>query len=89
MFDAECLEVFKILKKKLMSVLILIHYDPTKETRLETDMSDGVVAGVLLQRHTDKLWHPVAYFSKTIAPAECYYPIHNKEMLAIIQALAE
>jgi len=29
----------------------------------------------------------VAYFSKTIALAECNYAIYNKELLAIIQAL--
>jgi hypothetical protein len=27
----------------------------------------------------------VAYFSKTMAPAECNYEIHDKEMLAIIR----
>jgi hypothetical protein len=47
-FDAECLEAFKILKEKLMSALILIYYDPIKKTWLETDASDSVVAGVLL-----------------------------------------
>jgi RNase H-like domain found in reverse transcriptase len=34
-------------------------------------------------------WHPVAFFSKTMAPAECNYGIHDKEMLAIIRALQE
>jgi hypothetical protein len=29
----------------------------------------------------------VAYYLKTIIPAKINYPIHNKEMLAIIQAL--
>jgi hypothetical protein len=29
----------------------------------------------------------VAYFSKTMAPAECNYEIYDKEMLAIIQSL--
>ena len=27
------------------------------------------------------------YFSKTIGPAETNYPIHNKELLAIIKAM--
>ena len=51
---------------------------------LETDASDGVVAGILSQLHPDGEWHPTAYFSKTMAPAECNYEIHDKEMLAII-----
>jgi RNase H-like domain found in reverse transcriptase len=31
----------------------------------------------------------VAFFSRTMAPAECNYGIHDKEMLAIIRALQE
>jgi hypothetical protein len=31
----------------------------------------------------------VGYFSKTIAPAEMNYLIHNKEMLAIVWALGQ
>ncbi|KJZ69930.1 hypothetical protein HIM_10686 [Hirsutella minnesotensis 3608] len=30
---------------------------------------------------------PVAFFSKKNAPAECNYPIHDKELLAIIRCL--
>jgi hypothetical protein len=56
---------------------------------LETDASDGVVAGVLSQLHPDGEWHPVAFFSKTMAPAECNYAIHDKEMLDIIRSLSQ
>ena len=34
-------------------------------------------------------WHPVAYFSKKLNPAESNYPIHDKEMLAIIRCIHE
>ena len=30
---------------------------------------------------------PVAFFSKKCLPAECNYPIHDKELLAIIRCL--
>jgi ABC-type phosphate/phosphonate transport system ATPase subunit len=33
--------------------------------------------------------HLVAYFSKTMALAECNYEIHDKEMLAIICSLSQ
>jgi hypothetical protein len=89
LFDAECMKAFKTLKEKLLSAPILVHYRPDRETRIETDASDGVLAGVLLQKCSDGQWHPVAFFSKTMAPAECHYPIHDKEMLAIIRALNE
>ena len=53
---------------------------------LETDASDGVVAGVLYQKQMDGEWHPVAYYSKTMIDAEINYPIHDKEMLAIVSS---
>ena len=56
---------------------------------IETDTSDSVIAGVLSQLHPDKEWYPIAYFSKTIVPAEYNYEIHDKEMLAIVRSLAE
>ena len=63
---------------------ILRHCNPSYESILETDASDGVVAGIFSQLHPDGEWYPVAYFSKTMAPAECNYKIYDKEMLIII-----
>jgi hypothetical protein len=51
---------------------------------LETDALDGVIAGIYSQKQPDREWHPVAYYLKTIVDAELNYPIHDKEMLAII-----
>ena len=56
---------------------------------IETDASDGVIAGVFSQQHQDGQWYPMAYFSKTMAAAEYNYSIHDKEMLAIVRSLAE
>jgi len=53
---------------------------------VETDASDGVIGGVLSQRHQDGDWHPIAFFSKTMVAAELNYPIYDKEMLAIISS---
>ena len=63
---------------------ILYYYNPLYESILETDASDGIVAGIFSQLHPDREWYPVAYFSKTMAPAECNYKIYNKEILTII-----
>lgn len=65
------------------------HYHPDLVTKLETDASDGVVAGVLSQQGNDAQWHPVSYFSKSMPDTEKNYKIHNKEMLAIICSLQE
>jgi len=39
-------------------------------------------------RNDDK-WHPVAYISKSLSPAERNYDIYDKEMLAVICALEQ
>ena len=89
-FDEACQKAFRELKNRLLSAPVLIHYRPNRATKLETDSSDGVVGAVLSQLYEeDNQWHPVAFFSKTMAPAECNYGIHDKEMLAIIRALQE
>jgi hypothetical protein len=53
---------------------------------LETDALDSVIAGVYSQKQTDREWHPIAYYLKTIVDAKLNYLIHNKEMLAIISS---
>ena len=68
---------------------ILIHFDPSKECHVETDLSDYVSAGVLSQEDDNGILHPVAYFSRRMVPAECNYEIYNKELLAIIQCFKE
>jgi hypothetical protein len=85
-FDKACWDAFEELKSRLTSSELLRHYDPEKQSMIETDASDGVIAGVLSQQHGEE-WYPVAYFSKTMLPAECNYKIYNKEMLAIICSL--
>jgi hypothetical protein len=67
-----------------VSALLLSHFDSTLPTMLETDISDRVIAGVLFQKQSDREWHLVVYYSKTMIEAELNYPIHNKEILAII-----
>ena len=53
---------------------------------LETNALDSVVIGIYSQKQTDREEHPIAYYLKTIVDAELNYPIHDKEMLAIISS---
>ena len=73
----------------MLSNVLLAHYSPYRDTRVETDASDSVVAGVISQLQDDNMWRPVAFFSKTITVAEMNYSIHDKELLAVIRALKE
>lgn len=67
----------------------LAHFDPDKETWLETDASDFVAAAVLSQYDADGVLRPVAFLSHKMTPAECNYEIYDKELLAIVQAFDE
>jgi transposase InsO family protein len=84
----ECEKAFQALKTALTSAPVLTHYRADLPTRVETDASDGVVAGVLSQQIGQE-WHPVSFFSKTMAPPELNYEIHDKELLAVIRSLEE
>ena len=83
-FNNNYIKAFKELKDQLTSSLILRYYNLDLKLILETDASDGVVAGVLLQLHLDGEWYPMAFFLKIIALAKYNYEVYNKEILAII-----
>ena len=52
-----------------------------------TDASDFATGAILEQPDALNRWHPVAYHSKSLQPAEQNYEIHDKELLAIVRAL--
>ena len=51
---------------------------------LETNALNSVIASVYSQKQIDREWHSITYYLKTIVDAKLNYPIHDKEMLAII-----
>ena len=68
---------------------ILTHWDPDSQTILEADCSGYSLGVYLSQVDKEGQLQPVVYFSKKLSPAESNYPIHDKEMLAIIRAIEE
>jgi len=66
-----------------ISAPVLRHYSPLLPIRLETDASSTACAGILSLKWEDG-WHPLAYCSKKFSGAEIHYPIHDKELLAIV-----
>jgi transposase InsO family protein len=90
LWTQDCQIAFDELKRRLLTAPILRHfsYDQGVDTQVETDASDGVLAGVLLQKHPqDEDWHPVAFYSETMQGPEHNYPIHDKELMAVVRAL--
>jgi hypothetical protein len=64
--------------------------DNSRPFQVEADSSDFATGAVLSQQSpSDNMWHPVAYYSKSLNAVERNYEIHDKEMLAIIRALED
>ena len=81
--------MFKDIKNKFIKKLILKIYQLILLIRVETNILDFVLGVCLLQKHTDKVWHLVAYYSRKLTLLELNYDIYNKELLGIVAVLKE
>ena len=72
-----------------VSALNLLIFNPDRETVLKTDLSGYCTRGVLMQYNNSGVLRPCAFMSKKNLPAECNYPIYDKELLAIVKCLRE
>jgi len=79
--------VFRKLKEVFTTEPVLAAPDLDKEMRVEADVSDYTIGGVLSMKCEDRRWRPVAFISKSLNKTERNYKIHNKEMLAVIHCL--
>ena len=87
-WEKEHQEAFEELKEKITSQLVLALPKREGKFRVETDMSGHAIGGVLSQEQEGK-WKPIAFLSRTMQPAEQNYEIYDKELLAIVEALAK
>ena len=85
-WDQDQAAAFQRLKDALCSAPVLRVVDPRLPFVLQTDASDIALGAVLSQDDGNGL-QPVAFNSRTLAPAEKNYPVHEKELLAIVHAL--
>ena len=65
---------------------ILNHFDLKCHIQIETDALGYAIGRIFSQLTLDDLdrWHPVAFFSKKMIPAETWYETYNGELLAIV-----
>ena len=94
----EARSAFNHLRLTFTKASILWHFDPECHIRIKTNTLDYAIRGVLSQLTSGNSpdgvvtkanlgqWHPVAFFSRKIIPAETRYETHDGELLAIVEA---
>jgi hypothetical protein len=65
---------------------LLAHLDTTAPFALVTDASTSAI-GAALQQHVQNAWQPLAFFSKTLNPAQQKYSEYDRKLLAIYEAV--
>jgi len=88
-------EAFERLKDAFISAPVLIHFDPAKPIRLETDASGKAIAGILSQpsewplpKRQKPEYHPVAFYSEKMDTTEENYGTPDQELMAIVKSFA-
>ena len=87
----EARTAFKELKVAFTTAPVLWHYNANLPVRLETDTSSFTILGILSQQNNKESpekchWHPVAFWSCQMLPAEQNYHAGQMELLAIVMA---
>ena len=77
---------FNQAKAALAKATLLSHPVQDAITTIMTDASD-IATGAVLQQFYDDRWHPIAYYSHKLSPAERKYSTFDRELLAIYRAL--
>ncbi|XP_037560807.1 uncharacterized protein K02A2.6-like [Dermacentor silvarum] len=75
---------FQRSKELLVSAAVLAHYDPKKPVVLVCDASPYGVGAVLAHREDSGAERPIAFASRSLAPAERNYSHLDKEALALM-----
>jgi transposase InsO family protein len=79
-------KAFDELKRRITSEPVLTLPRSNGKFRMEVDASGYAIGGVL-QQEQDGKWHPIAFLSRSMTPAEKNYEIYDKELLAIMEGL--
>ena len=85
-WGAEQQRAFEQLKAAVVSAPCLAIPDPQRDFIVHTDASGYATGAVLMQQFDDGL-RPIAFLSKKMTKAERNYPVHEQELLAILNAL--
>ena len=74
-FAVEAQDAFKLLKERFTDAPMLKHFNPERQSKLETDASGHGLSGILTQLDVETgQWHPVAFWSRKMESPERNYP---------------
>ena len=79
-------KAFGTLKSAFVFTPILRLFNPSRKIVIKTNASDYALGAVLSQKGPNGKFHPIAFYSQKLTPAEINYKIHDKELLVIIKA---
>ena len=74
---------------RLTIALILAIFDPEREAILKTNVLDYAIGACLTQKGDNGKMRTVAFYSRKITGPKLNYDIHDKELLAVVEALRE
>lgn len=77
---------FAALKQAITTAPVLALPDPSLPFILTTDASGTTIGAVLSQQRKDGI-HPVSFMSRKLRDSELNWPVHDKELFALIKAL--
>ncbi len=89
LWNEACKQTFELLKKTIIKVFILTHFDSKKQIYIKSDSSNFVFAEILSQVKKNDELYLVIFFSKNLASIECNYEIYDKELLTIVQCFKQ
>ena len=61
--------------------------DLDRKMKIKANISDYTTERILLVKHRNKKWRPVAFILKSLNITEQNYKIYDKEILVVIQYL--
>ena len=85
----EACEAVWMLKEKILTSPLLVFPDFAKPFLLETDASKEGLGAILSQKQDDGRFHPVAFGSRSLMPAEKNYHSSKLEFLALKWGITE
>ena len=88
-WTAECTKSFNELKQIISTEPVLMLPREHEPFIIHTDASQFAIGAVLMQQNEQGQLKPIAFTSRKLHDAECKYPTHDQELLAIIHALKQ